>query len=154
MNGFSTTTTISDTIIPHPSQYAIQKLNNFEYVELWYFLPDRCKEAMKTSRSIADDTFSLAKLDDQLTIHPASAFKASKAAIPDHNLPFSIFLRAKNSFLTHASTAKWPQAHLDALALFYWHLENHTIWNNSKLGDMVILHYTSHMRLNWHDCLK
>lgn len=29
---------------------------------------DGCKEAIRTSRSIADDTFSLTKLDDQLTI--------------------------------------------------------------------------------------
>ncbi|KAG1884065.1 hypothetical protein F4604DRAFT_1979952, partial [Suillus subluteus] len=154
MNGFNVTTTVGDAIAPHPSQYATQKLNNFKYVELWYFSPDGCKEAMKTSWSIADDTFSLAKLDNQLTIRPASAFKASRAAIPDHDLPFSIFLRAKNSFLTHASTAKWPQAHLDALALFYWHLKNHAIRDNSELGDTVILHYASRVRLDWHDRLK
>ncbi|KAG1827431.1 uncharacterized protein BJ212DRAFT_1257667 [Suillus subaureus] len=154
MNGFNATPTVGDAIAPHPSQYAIQKLNNFEYVELWYFSPNRCKEAMKTAQSITDDTFSLAKLDDQLTIHPALAFKASRAAIPDHDLPFSIFLRAKNSFLTHTSTAKWPQAHLDALALFYWHLKNHAIQDNSELGDMVILHYASRVRLDWHDHLK
>jgi hypothetical protein len=41
MNGFSV-----NAIAPRPSQYAIQKLNNFEYVELWYFSPDGCKEAM------------------------------------------------------------------------------------------------------------
>lgn len=70
MNSFSATITVGDTIAPHPSQYTIQKLNNFKYVELWYFSPDGCKEAMKMSRSIIDDTFSLVKLDDQLTICP------------------------------------------------------------------------------------
>ncbi|KAG1793830.1 uncharacterized protein HD556DRAFT_446303 [Suillus plorans] len=154
MNGFNATVTVGDAIAPRPSQYAIQKLNNFEYVELWYFSPDGCKEAMKTSRSIADDTFSLAKLDDQLTIRPASAFKASRSALPDHELPFSIFLRAKNLFLMQANAAKWPQTHLDALALFFWHLENHSIRNNSELGDLVILHYASRVRLDWHDRLK
>jgi hypothetical protein len=151
MNGFNATASVGDSITPHPSQYAIQKLNNFEYVEIWYFSPEGCKEAMKTSRSIMDDTFSLTKLDDHLTIRPSSAFKASKSALPDHKLMFSMFLRAKNLFLTHTNTAKWPQTHLDALALFLWHLENHAIWNNSEIGDMVILHYASHVRLNWHD---
>jgi hypothetical protein len=46
MNGFSVNATMGDAIAPHPSQYAIQKLNNFKYVELWYFSPDGCKEAM------------------------------------------------------------------------------------------------------------
>jgi hypothetical protein len=154
MNGFSATTTISDAIAPRPSQYAIQKLDNFEYIELWYFSPKGCKDTMKSSLSIADDTFSLARLDDQLIIHPASAFKASKAALPDHELLFSTFLHTKNLFLTHASTANWLQMHLNALALFFWHLENHTIRNNSELGNIVILHYALHVRLNWHDRLK
>ncbi|KAG1769852.1 hypothetical protein EDD22DRAFT_770699 [Suillus occidentalis] len=154
MNSFNVASTIGDTIAPHPSQYAIQKLNNFEYIELWYFSPDGCKEAMKTLRSIADDTFSLTRLDDHLTIRPTSASKASKAALPDHELSFSTFLRAKNLFLTQASNAKWPQANLDALALFFWHLENHAIRNNSEIGDIVILHYASRIHQEWHDRLK
>ncbi|KAG1784355.1 uncharacterized protein HD556DRAFT_1315152 [Suillus plorans] len=154
MNSFNATATVGDAIAPRPSQYAIQKLNNFEYVELWYFSPEGCKEAMKMSRSMADDTFSLAKLNDQLTIRPSSAFKASRSAIPDHELSFSVFLRAKNLFLTQANAAKWPQTHLDALALFFWHLENHSIRNNSELGDLVIMHYASRVCLDWHDHLK
>jgi hypothetical protein len=101
-----------------------------------------------------DDTFSLVKIDEQLTIRPASAFKASRSALPDHELPFSIFLCAKNLFLTQANTAKWPQTHIDALALFFWHLENHSIWNNSELSNLVVLHYASQVRLDWHNRLK
>ncbi|KAG2160172.1 uncharacterized protein EDB93DRAFT_1099534 [Suillus bovinus] len=63
MNGFNVASTIGNAIAPCPSQYAIQKLNNFEYIELWYFSPNGCKEAMKMSCSIADNTFSLTKLD-------------------------------------------------------------------------------------------
>jgi hypothetical protein len=151
MNVFNAASTIGDAIAPRPSQYTIQKLNNFEYIELWYFSPDGCKEALKTSRSIADDTFSLTKLNDQLTIHPTSASKASRSALPDHELSFSAFLWAKNLFLTQASTAKWPQANLDALTLFFWHLQNHAIRNNSEIGDIVILHYASCVRQEWHD---
>jgi hypothetical protein len=143
MNGFSTMVTVGNTIAPHPSQYAIQKLNSFEYIELWYFSTEGCKEAIKTLCSIANNMFSLAKHNNQLTIQPSSAFKASRSAISDHELLFSMFQQAKNLFLTQANTAKWPQMHLDALALFFWHLENHSICNNSKLSDLVILHYAS-----------
>lgn len=153
MNGFKEASTVGDFLAPRPSQYAVQKLTNFEYVELWYFSPDGCKEALKTSRSIADD-YGLTKVDDQLTIRPASAFKASKAALADHDLPFSVFLRAKNMFLVQISQAKWPQTHIDALSLFYWRLENHAVRNHSDIGDMVILNYASRVRHDWHDCLK
>ncbi|KAG2738450.1 hypothetical protein P692DRAFT_201798413 [Suillus brevipes Sb2] len=51
MNGFSATAAVGDAIVPRPSQFAIQKLNNFEYIELWYFSPEGCKDALKTSRT-------------------------------------------------------------------------------------------------------
>ncbi|KAG1728859.1 uncharacterized protein EDB91DRAFT_1253287 [Suillus paluster] len=153
MNGFKEASTVGDFLAPCPSQYAVQKLTNFEYIELWYFSPDGCKEALKTSKSVADD-YGLTKVDDQLTIRPASAFKASKAALADHELPFSVFLRAKNMFLVQISQAKWPQTHVDTLSLFFWCLENHAIRNHSDIGDMVILNYASRVRHDWHDCLK
>ncbi|KAG1784875.1 uncharacterized protein HD556DRAFT_1314729 [Suillus plorans] len=34
MNGFDEASSVGDSIAPRPSQYAIQKLNNFDYVEL------------------------------------------------------------------------------------------------------------------------
>ncbi|KAG2052169.1 hypothetical protein BDR06DRAFT_888555 [Suillus hirtellus] len=154
MNGFDETSSVGDFLTPRPAQYAIQKLTNFEYVELWYFSPDGCKEALKSSRSIAENNLSITRIDDQLALRPSSAFKASKAALADHKLPFSIFLRAKNLFLVQISKAKWPQSHIDALSLFFWHLENHSIRNNSDIGDIVVLTYASRVRQDWHDRLK
>ncbi|KAG2740594.1 hypothetical protein P692DRAFT_201842456 [Suillus brevipes Sb2] len=116
------------------------KMNGFDqstsFVELWYFSPDGCKEALKTSR-----------IDNQLTV-------SSKAALADHELSFSTFLRAKNLYLVQISKAKWPQTHIDTLSLFFWHLENHTIHNNSEISDLVILNYASRVRQDWHDKLK
>ncbi|KAG2099903.1 uncharacterized protein F5147DRAFT_763024 [Suillus discolor] len=154
MNGFEHASSVGDYLTPRPAQYAIQKLTNFEYVELWYFSPEGCKDALKSSRSVADNDMSITRTDDQLTLRPTSAFKASKAAMADHELSFSIFLRAKNLFLIQISKAKWPQPNIDALSLFFWHLENHSIRNNSEIGDMVILTYASRVRQDWHDRLK
>ncbi|KAG1720963.1 hypothetical protein EDB19DRAFT_1646766, partial [Suillus lakei] len=150
---FNNKASVGDSISPHPYQYAMQRLNNFEYVELWYFSPDGCKEALRTARSVADD-FGLTRVDDHLTIRPTFTFKASKSAVADHDLPFSTFLRSKNLFMMQLSKAKWPQTHIDALSLFFWHLENHSIRNNSDLGDLVILHYALRVRQDWHDRLK
>ncbi|KAG2354207.1 hypothetical protein BDR07DRAFT_1382428 [Suillus spraguei] len=146
---------LGDFITPRPAQYAISKINNFEYTELWYFSPDGCKDAQRSSQSTAEDGYGLTQVDNAvLALRPLSAFKASKSAIPDHELTFLTFLRAKNTFLTHISKAKWPQANIDALSLFFWHLENHPIRNNSDIGDLVVLHYASRVRQDWHDRLK
>ncbi|KAG1769281.1 hypothetical protein EV702DRAFT_978898 [Suillus placidus] len=154
MNSFDHASSIGDFLTPRPAQYAIQKLTNFEYVELWYFSLEGCKDALKSSRSVADNDLSITRTDDQLTLRPTSAFKASKVAMADHELSFSIFLRAKNLFLIQISKAKWPQPNINALSLFFWHLENHPIRNNSNIGDMVILMYASWVHQDWHDHLK
>ncbi|KAG2034953.1 hypothetical protein BDR03DRAFT_817940, partial [Suillus americanus] len=107
MNGFDESTAVGDFLSPCPAQYAIQKLTNYKFVELWYFSLDGCREALKSSRSIAENDLGLTRIDDQLTIRPASAFKGSKAALADHELPFSTFLRAKNLYLVQISKAKW-----------------------------------------------
>lgn len=36
MNIFSQTTYVSDFIAPRPSQYALRRLEDFEYLKLWY----------------------------------------------------------------------------------------------------------------------
>ena len=43
-------------IAPRPSQYAIQKIKVFEYVELWYFSLEGCLEAFCHNWSQANDT--------------------------------------------------------------------------------------------------
>ncbi|KAG2078361.1 hypothetical protein BDR04DRAFT_998940, partial [Suillus decipiens] len=40
INDFMVGTSVSDTLTPCLSQYAIHKLKSFEYVELWYLSPD------------------------------------------------------------------------------------------------------------------
>ncbi|KAG1818067.1 uncharacterized protein BJ212DRAFT_1498984 [Suillus subaureus] len=92
MNGFDKTSTIGDFLAPCPAQYTIQKLTNFEYVELWYFSLDRCKDTLKMLHSTADNNLSLTRMDNQLMLCPMSAFKASKSVLADHELMFLTFL--------------------------------------------------------------
>ncbi|KIK75988.1 hypothetical protein PAXRUDRAFT_18529 [Paxillus rubicundulus Ve08.2h10] len=68
MNDFNDRVEVGNVIIPRPSQYAVMRLKNFEFVELWYFSPDGCKDATKSSSSTMEDTFRIAKVDNILTI--------------------------------------------------------------------------------------
>ena len=45
INDFNESRAINDTITPNPSPYPINKLTNFNYVELYYFTKEACAEA-------------------------------------------------------------------------------------------------------------
>ncbi|KIK90741.1 hypothetical protein PAXRUDRAFT_151284 [Paxillus rubicundulus Ve08.2h10] len=147
MNSFDDEVEVGNIIIPRPSQYAILKLKNFEFIELWYFLPEGCRDAVKSSSSTMEDTFSISKVDDVLTMQPIATLKQSCNVVNDCDLSISDFFCAKNNFLIHIEQASWPKKHVNALAEFFWHLENHH-------GDAVVLLYAHRVRRSWHDDLK
>ena len=154
MNPFVPGMSVADVLVHPPSQYALQKLSTFEYIELWYFtLTGRLDAAKHSNKSQADDTFSISRVDDHLMVRSIALVRASHNAVSDHDLSFPEFLRAKNFFLNHARKAEWPVAHLDALAKFFWSLETHpTI--QLPLGEKIILTYASRVCFNWHRELK
>lgn len=45
MNIFEPGTSVANILIPRPSQYTLQKLSSFNFVELWYISPEGCAEA-------------------------------------------------------------------------------------------------------------
>lgn len=53
INDFDKSKAINDTITPNPSPYAINKLSNFDYAELYYFTKEACAEAHLQSCSSA-----------------------------------------------------------------------------------------------------
>lgn len=140
-------------ITPCPSQYAIQKIAAFDFVELWYSFLEGCTKAARCHKSQADDAFSVTNTNDILTLRPIASVKASRNACADYDFSFSEFLQAKNSFLQHLKQASWPNKHINALAEFFWHLENHLIWVNEN-SDLIALHYASRIHCQWHDNLK
>ncbi|KAH0836707.1 hypothetical protein J3R83DRAFT_8436 [Lanmaoa asiatica] len=154
MNPFTPGASVADSLIHPPSHYALQKLSTFDYIELWYFTQaGRLDAAKHSSKSQADDTFGISRVDDHLTVRSIASVRASRNALSDHDLSFSEFLRAKNLFLESARKAEWPIDHLDSLAKFFWLLETHpTI--QLPLGEKIILTYASRVRLDWHRELK
>ncbi|KIK75751.1 hypothetical protein PAXRUDRAFT_18724 [Paxillus rubicundulus Ve08.2h10] len=153
MNDFKDKVEVGNVIIPRPSQYALLKLKFFKFIELWYFSPDGCRDTAKSSISTMEDTFGISKVDDILTMRPVTALKQSRNVVNDCDLSVSDFFRAKNSFLVHIEHASWPKKHINTLAEFFWHLENHPICN-CRHGDMVMLLYTHCVHRSWHDDLK
>ncbi|KAG1744194.1 hypothetical protein EDB19DRAFT_1927331 [Suillus lakei] len=145
INDFDDGAVVADVIIPRPSQYAIQKIKNMEYVELWYFSPDGCHEASTTSRSTSDsdDAFGFAKVDGIVALKTIASFKASQKALQDHDLSY---------FLVHIKKNNWPQKHQQALALFFTLITNHEHCMRPR-GEKALLRYAGFVRREWHDHL-
>ncbi|KIK72774.1 hypothetical protein PAXRUDRAFT_21595 [Paxillus rubicundulus Ve08.2h10] len=69
MNTFTPGLTITDILIHPPSQYVLQKLSTFDYVELWYFSFTSHLDAAKYhNKSQADDTFGITRVNDLLSL--------------------------------------------------------------------------------------
>lgn len=153
INDFDENKSIDDTIIPNPSPYTINKLTNFDYVELYYFTREACADAQSQTRSIAEDAFSLAKSDDGLVLRSVATAKPSRNVILDKDLTWSQFGVAKINYLRQISKLKWPPKHIDALTTFFFNLEIHEYRNRNK-GDEALLSYACRSRREWHVKLK
>ncbi|KAG1785195.1 uncharacterized protein HD556DRAFT_1314457 [Suillus plorans] len=152
INDFNADLPVSDIIIPHPSQFALQKVKNMESIQLWYFSPDGCQEAQDWNKSSADDALGLEKIDDIVTLKSFSSFKASNKALQDHDLSWRQFNMAKTSFLIHMEKASWPDKHQMALTLFFTLITNHK-HRLRPWGEKTLLHYASMVHRDWHDRL-
>jgi len=108
-----------NVIASWPSQYALQKITAFRYVELWYFMKDGCFKAMKQAHLQADDAFGLASTNEILTLCPVTSVKASKYAKADNELSLTEILQAWTLYLEHLKEAGWPEKHISALFKFF-----------------------------------
>ena len=154
MNDFEEATMVSSYIAPCPSQYALCRLENFEYLELWYLMQEGCADAAQHQHSQNDNTFRLTKMDDDIVaLRQVSALRASKNVIPDANLSFRQMSIAKTALIQQMSKFQWPNKVITALAEFFTHLEVHP-YRQREFGEQALLTYQARVRQSWHDTLK
>ena len=85
--------------MPCPSAYALNKLRNFEWVELFYFTPEQCDAALEDhggERSSSNETFSFSEVNGVVALHPV-VFR------PHNTIHFSIDTRLYRSILKFSS---------------------------------------------------
>ncbi|KAH9012070.1 hypothetical protein EDB85DRAFT_1877935 [Lactarius pseudohatsudake] len=155
LNSFDPDRVIGDSIEPRPAPYAVNKLNNLEYIELDFFTTKGCKEASAdTGRSISHDTLAFAQLEDTITVRPLAAVRSSKNIRNDEDLSWEEMLQAKNTMLRlMAKSATWSATHAQALAAFFIALELHPRVQQLN-GKRTLLLYQSHVRREWFEALK
>jgi hypothetical protein len=150
---FEANRSVSSFIPPRPSSYALNKLESFEYVELFYFTLEGCLDAQSNQRTEADDAYGLSRVGDMVSFRSISAVRASKNVIQDVDLSWNQLTHAKTSYLQHLGKAGWPQKHIDALAHFFIGLESSPFRNRTH-GERILITYQARVRRHWHDRLK
>ncbi|KAH9009070.1 hypothetical protein EDB85DRAFT_1903482 [Lactarius pseudohatsudake] len=69
---------VGNWIEPRPAQYALNKINNLEYIKLDYFTIRGCRDtAADSNKSISQDTMTFAQFKDTLAIRPLTAMRPS-----------------------------------------------------------------------------
>ncbi|KAG5639886.1 hypothetical protein DXG03_002592, partial [Asterophora parasitica] len=111
MADFNENKSISNYIVPCPVAYAMSKLKNYNYVELWYFTNEGCRDAQSHGRTTVEEALGLECIGSLLVLQPIAAVKASKNIMWDEDLMWYQMLEAKLTFLHHIVRAKWPERH-------------------------------------------
>ena len=124
MSDFNENAMVNNFIRPQPSAYALCRLTEFEYTELWYFTQEGCADTMH-QRTQNEDSFGLTKVDDTVSFRPVSALKASRNVVQDADLSWRQMEIAKMTLIQQITKCGWAQKAVTALAQFFMNLEVH-----------------------------
>ncbi|XP_006456663.1 hypothetical protein AGABI2DRAFT_122550 [Agaricus bisporus var. bisporus H97] len=140
----------STSRIPDPSDHALQRLRNYEYVELWYFTPKGCEAAASHAVTLEADTFTITKADSNLILLPFHTSAVPKGhIIQDQHLSFSEMLIARNNLIPHMAKCHWPPQLVQKFMDFFINLETHPIRSQPQ-GEQAILTYQDEAHRDWY----
>lgn len=140
---------VTDKRIPDPSDYALRKLQNYEYVELWYFSSRGCTEAARSNLSTDMESLSITRVDNTLELQPSRAVAHAKGVIPDQDLSWLEMSAAKNNMLSHMAKCGWDKDTVAAFLEFYIALDLHST-RGEEHAEQVLLAYQAEIRRDWH----
>jgi hypothetical protein len=153
---FAATASIGDEIALKPSAFAINKLKDMKYIELYCFSPAGCRDHANQRMSTAEEAFGFSygiapdgSTGSALTLKPVSALAHPGKIVPDENLTWEQVRDAKACYLSHIIEAGWNKAHIDALVGFFINLDSHP-YSDSPEGKQALVWYQAHAREDWH----
>ena len=120
---FDEDTMVDDQISHLPLRFAINKIKTMDYVNLWYFTTEGCREASQALPT-TPGTFGLLNTESGITFQPIDAAKPSKRAMIDEQLSWEQLMTARHTFINMANQAGWLPKHTEALTEFYIKLKS------------------------------
>jgi hypothetical protein len=131
-----------------PARHILKKLEKKEYVELWHFTAQGCKDAALIDITTPDDTFGLVSTEKGLMLQSVEASSASPKAIRDESLSWDQLSEGKRRLLEAMSSCGWSEHEVRELARFYLSLDLHPI-RSQDYGLQAVLRYQDRVRQEW-----
>lgn len=153
MNDFDGSAMVNDFLTPRPSPYALHRLEDFDYVELWYFTQEGCADVTQNQYTQSKDTFGLTKIDEMVSFKPVSALRASKNVIQDIDLTWRQMEIAKTTLIQQITKCGWPEKTVLSFAHFFMNIEVHQ-YRQRTYREQALLIYQARVRHEWHDRMK
>jgi hypothetical protein len=148
---FDLDSTVANQIPHQPSEYAVNRIEQIEYVELWYFTNEGCKEASTPTSTAVDNTFSILNTKSGLALQPIKASKASRNAIPDERLSWEQIMMARHTMIATANRVGWIKKLTLAIAQLYINLEG---LKAAGYNPRALILYHTVVRRQWHEALN
>lgn len=139
-----------------PSPFATRKIAKGLYCELWYFTNDGLLHARKESRSVDDESMSLAaRPDGSYSWIPTAASRDSSSVKDDRHLSWEEFSIAVPRIITAMEAASWPEDRVGMFVTFWGSLQTHEYRSSmDPLDQRALLLYQDEQRRLWHNTLE
>lgn len=131
-----------------PARHVVKRLEKKEFVELWHFTAEGCREAAMTDLATPDDTFSLVNTDKGIFLQTLGASSSSSKVIKDENLSWNQLTEAKTRMVGCLKACGWSEHEVSQLIMFYLSLDTHPI-RSQPYGLEAIMRYQSRVRRDW-----
>ena len=131
-----------------PARHILKRLKKREYVELWHFTAQGCRDAAHLDLAAANGSFNLVSTDRGLMLQEASEASISSKIIQDEDLSFNQWSEGKNRFLLCIWDSGWDKEEVDEMARFFLNLDSDPLRSES-LGLQAVLRYQDKVRRDW-----
>ena len=128
-----------------PARHILKRLEKKEFVELWHFTAEGCREAAAIDLATPDDTFGLVNTGGRLVLQTIGATTTSSKVIKDENLTWLQLTEAKTRMVGCLKACGWNENEISQLVLFYLSLDTHPI-RSRPYGVEAVMRYQERVR--------
>ena len=135
-----------------PARHVLKKLEKKEFVEIWHFTAQGCRDAATMDLNAPDDTFGLINTNQGLLMQSVSASSSSKA-IRDEDLSWEQLTEGKTRLIGCMELCGWSEPEITQLVKFFLNLDIHPI-RSQQYGPQAIMRYQEKVRRSWTQSLR
>ena len=131
-----------------PARHVLKRLEKKEFVELWYFTAEGCRDTAAADLTTPDDTFGIVNTDKGLLFQTIGASSTSSKVTKDEDLSWDQLTEAKTRMVGCLKLCGWSKHEVSQMVLFYLSLDIHPI-RSRPYGLKAILRYQDRVRRDW-----